>query len=675
MRCVWPAGSSQCRGCAARKVRCVEQMYGDIPRDTLPKTKTMRERIAELEWALNQLIQRIAALGLDTAGILQDLDFDLPLKSASLTPGASSTPTIRGTTSSFSNMALSDDLFADLDNAPLLSLLDNDILCSERSAFGPGVCGSHFGLEEKYNRILSEMRPLAPNPQTVAIILQHSRLQLCLLSKNFPSIHKLGPNGFDHVHREAVQHYLLEGFRSDDIATVTRVLITLATCIQQFPGGVDLGPPSVRESLDLLQRQYIDFAEAFLAPDEGIAGSIEGLECMLTQTRYYINAGTPRKAWVVFRRAATFAQLLGSLHSDPSDHQLDMRKRALWLQLWQVDKNVSLLLGLPYMLSTLPFEIESDIGGHAPLPPRVNFMFKLGEIAARVIDRNRQNQADVSYSATVEMDQDLERCKAIMPSSWWDTVPGPDMALEAVYDMCIVKFWYHILRAYIQLPFVLKSSTDPKHHFSRMAALESSREMIGIYEILRSIERPIISLCNMMDFQVLTAALIIILQLLGNPHLYTYQQQEQDWLAIDRLVRVMKRAAQDMPDTVAAQAARLLEDLMKLRHDVSGHHQSFHAVVPYFGEIRIRKRDLRLPQESPSMLSTAQTHATPNDPLQFQAPFDPLDTQMSLFDFNNFDFGLENSQVWPGTEQEWSSMVDFTLQDGWDWDWNETGPS
>lgn len=640
----------------------------------------MRQRIDELAGAICQILQRVDELGLDTAGILKDLDIDLPLQPSSKSGTETDTPSIPGASSSFANLAVSEDLRVSLDNAPLLALLDNDVLCSEKVAFMPSVqspisSGTHVGLGGKYSRILKDIRPLAPSSQTLSLLLRHNQLSICLFGKSFPRMDHLRPEGFDESQLEALRDYMLEAFQSEDVGTVTQVLISLATCIQQLPCGVQFGLLGLRDSLDQLQKQYMEFAEALLAPDEGIAGSVDGLDCLLAQVRFYINGGLPRKAWVIFRRAATFAQLLGSLHQSPSD-QLDMRKRGLWLQMWQMDKAISLLLGLPYMLTALPFKVDSNNSTSPGLPPRAVFAFKLGEIAAKVIDRNSRGQMDASYSATLEIDQDFERCKGIMPSSWWDALPGPDMALDAIHEMFTFKFWCHNLRNYIHLPFVLKSSTDPKCYFSSMTALESSRNMIRMYEILRDSERPAIRLCNMMDFQVLTAGLIIILQLLGNPPLYALQQQEQDWQIIYGLVRVMKYAAQSVPDGVAAQAVQLLEDLSKLRYDFSGSHQSFHAVVPYFGEIRIRRRNEGFPhplqpqQQHVSVAFPPQPGVVPQAPPQWEETINPVDAQIPLFDFNNFDFELDNSQVWPGPDQEWMSMVDFALQDGWDWDLN-----
>ena len=40
--------------------------------------------------------------------------------------------------------------------------------------------------------------------------------------------------------------------------------------------------------------------------------------------------------------------------------------------------------------------------------------------------------------------------------------------------------------------------------------------------------------------------------------------------------------------------------------------------------------------------------------------------QEPLVDYNDY-FSMDAPQAWTGVDPEWSSMVDFSLQDDWDW--------
>jgi len=397
------------------------------------------------------------------------------------------------------------------------------------------------------------------------------------------------------------------------------------------------------------------------------------VECLLTQVKFYLNAGLPRKAWVVFRRAATFAQLLGIQGHCSSNEEPDMRKIGVWLQLSQMDKSLSLLLGLSYMIPDVPFRTESDSRSPSSLPPMMDFTLRLAEVAKKIIDRNNQGHGKASISEALNLDEDLENSRNVLPSSWWNTAYDSLTPRETIYETSIVKFWYHNLRIYLHLPFIRRCLAGGEYQYSVHRAVQSSREMIQIYHVLRDSNRPIVRLCNAIDFQVLTAALVIILSLVNNPLVSDLAQQDQDWALIYSLTSIMSRVAQEMPDTVAAQATQLLEDFSKLRYDSTGNDETFHVVLPYFGEICIRRRHPAERVESaPQFFDDGLLEG-------IQAP-DPMgvgrsyaqEFELPLVDNTSY-FSMNAPASWPGLGQEWSSVVDFSLQDDWDWYFENIG--
>jgi hypothetical protein len=108
------------------------------------------------------------------------------------------------------------------------------------------------------------------------------------------------------------------------------MIICLAACIQQLPSGFDHTSACFTTPLDVLQRCYLESAEALLALDEGIVSGVDSVQCLLVLVRYYLNAGLPRKAWVVFRRALTFAQLLGGFHRWSFGGPSNAQRQATW---------------------------------------------------------------------------------------------------------------------------------------------------------------------------------------------------------------------------------------------------------------------------------------------------------------------------------------------------------
>src|ERR1700761_221142 len=76
IRCVWHEGSDICETCTVRKWPCTQQTYDTVPRAATPKTKRMRHRIADLEGALRQIVQRLEESDVDSEKILKGVDLD-----------------------------------------------------------------------------------------------------------------------------------------------------------------------------------------------------------------------------------------------------------------------------------------------------------------------------------------------------------------------------------------------------------------------------------------------------------------------------------------------------------------------------------------------------------------------------------------------------------------------
>lgn len=197
----------------------------------------------------------------------------------------------------------------------------------------------------------------------------------------------------------------------------------------------------------------------------------------------------------------------------------------------------------------------------------------------------------MDYLTTVKIDQEPEDCKRLMPPGWLDVVPRTVLPLDYIYDTTSCKFMFYNARKLLHLAFMLKTSTDPRYQFSRLAALEFSRAMIEACQILRNIERPIVTVCNILDFQTFTARMIILIDLFGYSQYssgHDTEQEKKDWEMVDVPTQSFNRLSEHKPCSIATQAAGVLEDLCIAR----GRHPDmsedvYGAIVPYFGKIRI----------------------------------------------------------------------------------------
>lgn len=103
----------------------------------------------------------------------------------------------------------------------------------------------------------------------------------------------------DSVHRLSKRHPIV----------VARALIYLVISIQQLPSSFDRGQFDF-SCTALMEKLYAAVSTKVLNDDE-LIGSIEGIECLLLQGIYHVNAARPRSAWLCIRRAITIGQLLG----------------------------------------------------------------------------------------------------------------------------------------------------------------------------------------------------------------------------------------------------------------------------------------------------------------------------------------------------------------------------
>ncbi|KAI9737810.1 MAG: hypothetical protein M1834_009179 [Cirrosporium novae-zelandiae] len=197
----------------------------------------------------------------------------------------------------------------------------------------------------------------------------------------------------------------------------------------------------------------------------------------------------------------------------------------------------------------------------------------------------------MDFLTTAKIDQELQDCKNTIPLDWWTTSPSIDMSLEKLHDMFRAKFCYHHVRRFLHLPFMLKVSSDIRYEYSRVVTLESSREMIKVYQILRNPQRPAITICDVVDYQAFTTSMSLIINLLTYSQSYVprdLQQDELDWDIIYNLKQYLRQFSEERPCSVATQAVRLLDDFCRARYGLPnpGDHIC-QVAIPYFRVVRV----------------------------------------------------------------------------------------
>ncbi|KAL8735016.1 MAG: hypothetical protein Q9166_001141 [cf. Caloplaca sp. 2 TL-2023] len=689
IRCVYEQNATTCTRCASKRLECTEQEYGDAKALGADKRKSMRERTNELEGMITQILTKLDSNAATTgpqgtetkvAKALRSLRTELlPSTTLSADVLAQGSTGLASPTSDKSDTAK--DGSRHFHNPPLLSLFDNAVLSKGNEQHGgeirePGST-SQRPMVEKNRRVLSALKSLTPSSHDIGLILRGSRQSLYLWQEalrdcSYKPVDKVDLDTFQRT-----QDFIQRSLQSENLSIVAQTYACLALTMQQLPGSFDFSTLNLPASPEALQDHYITAVETLMASDDGVSSTIEGLSCLIVQTKYYVNLGKPRKGWLTIRRALNFAQMLG-FHRQSYDGNdvATTTRRSIWLSIYLVERFLSMLLGYPS--ACLDGHFEGLLAGDKsdPTIDRQRFNVKLAVITGQIINRN-QDPKSMTVAATLKIDQDLEDARSMLPPTWWNP-PSESELLEAdSFDKFVSKMFFHNLRMLLHLPFMLKSSTDRRYEYSRIAALESGRDMINSYHCIRHPIRPLIAVCNVIDFQVFTAGMLLIIDLLGNPDSSSDRpdtgDSSADWNSIHGLISDLRQVVSGGKirgnTNVAVQALAVLEDLSKAKDGAECHlpNESYQAVIPYFGKIRIRwgkafrarkSSSSTTPSSTGQMPTPSDSTGTPNmnfgtDPkLSFDSYFQPLPGDM---------------QPWQDSGVDWSAINDFELLNDWNW--------
>ncbi|KAI4288243.1 MAG: hypothetical protein L6R35_002492 [Caloplaca aegaea] len=695
IRCIYEPDATICNRCISKQLSCTEQEYGDAKAIGADKRKSMRERTSELEGMINQILTKLdsntATSGPQdaeskAAEALRSLRTELlPSTTSGADVLAQESHRLASPSSEKSDKA--NENSRHFQNPPLLSLFDNSVLSKgnephDGDAREAGKA-SHQHVTDKHCRVLHALRSLMPNIDDIGVILRSSRESLRTWNDGIRacgfSYEPTAGRGQDAYLK--AQHFIHRSLHSGDISVVVQTFACLALTMQQVPGSIDTSALHLPAKPDALQDYYITAVETLMASDDGLASTIEGLSTLIVLTKYYVNLGKPRKGWLTIRRALNFAQMLG-FHRLPYHHNdaAMTRRTSIWLSIFQIERFLSLLLGYPS--ACLDAHYEGMLGGDSKdgsLDPQ-RFAVRLSMISGQIITRN-QDSNSMTVAMTLKIDQDLEEVRKILSSEWWNNEPAPEVGVGDVFDTFLAKSFFHNVRMLLHLPFMLKSSTDRRYEYSKIAALESSRDMIDNYHCLRHPARPLIAVCNVIDFQVFTAAMLLTINLLGasdSSNSSDSEQDSRDWDLVYGLMKDFKKVVIGEESRgnngVAAQALTVLEDLVKVRSCTESHapNETYQAVIPYFGKIRVRWGKRFRPRSSPSSSATT-TPSLPSasNPTQLPTPSDSACTPSSndaQLSFENYFQPLPGDmQPWQDQSIDWNAINEFELLNDWSW--------
>ncbi|KAK9243933.1 hypothetical protein V1506DRAFT_543067 [Lipomyces tetrasporus] len=441
------------------------------------------------------------------------------------------------------------------------------------------------------NEYLAALKALLPRIDDLLLILESTT--------NYWFIWPTKPPGHDEGNRSqfyggaaVVKDFILNSFESRQPLKIVKGILWLALCLQQVAADAiqhrkSFLPAPPQTLFDV----YIEAAEAVLAGVGESVASFDHLECLLLYTKLCSNMGKPQRAWFTVRRAVNCALLLG-IHR--SYQCRDPVQQSLWSQAWQMDRQLSSILGVPYSVSHPQPSIDPDP------PVVVRIMYHVNRIAGHISDRNQ----GLLNTPIEDIETEIQTCATLFPEEWWPVMPvEKDMSFDALYARQVCKMYFFQLRKTLRLPNMLKAFDDLRFEASREIAVEACRNMVSAYEVLRNSSKSALVICDLMDFITFNAALVITIHLLAPPGSRNTRRDEDDWQIITHLTQTFRQLRGAIECSVAQQAATLLEYLYTAHHGIDVGPAEYTAVIPWFGKIKVRSVPRRRETTTTSSLS------------------------------------------------------------------------
>ncbi|RAL61369.1 hypothetical protein DID88_009503 [Monilinia fructigena] len=684
---------SICSGCLSRGTTCLSQEYPE-EHDSSGGPQ-IGERLGRIELILDKLMTKMEQY--------EEEDNATKIHTPeSMGTGDLLTPFANNTSNRYESAT----------TVPILSLFDNPVLGRRENEGQPEIntpqsqsAGEKPSKQcrppTKIERIKDALMELLPSQEATNTLCFFSDCWLLMHSLTRHSAHlMLEPTGFNPNHS-----FNIPNIKKESPAAIAQTLLYIAVCLQQVPHGYDASKLGFSTSIEARVDKIISTVSGLVTSDDELVASTQGLECLILQGLFHMNAGNLRRAWLTFRRAMNIGQLMG-LHKreELGSTPLPPGGHHLWRSLMQADRYLSLLLGMPAGAGDsviLPHETFSN----PSIDHDLLFIRKLTNLAGGIINRNQCDHIH-AFANTKELDEKLENIGREMPSSWWD-VPNyietvtKDSKCAAQFDRIMSQIYYFQLESFLHLPFMVRAATERRFEYSKFTCLKSSREIIYRYLTIRRSGTKSFC-CKVVDFGAFTACVTLLLSVLeippvGGDNIAIQVQKQSDKELVQTVLGIMSECAME-EDIMAIQSVDVIKKLLEST-STSG---NLRLTIPYFGTISIARTPAlssapatNITQSStPSTANQSLSNATPNT-IPNLIPGEPQQTTQNQFDptscpwaaqpivsFKSSQFPpLEPEQQvedWSGLQEDntlfFDSLLNTDLEGNWNLHWGNKLP-
>ncbi|CAK7223443.1 hypothetical protein SBRCBS47491_005207 [Sporothrix bragantina] len=608
VRCTFAnPGDAVCIGCTKRCLPCVSQEFPEDQSTATVKSRLVGDRIVRVEAMIQQLVHQQSSQQIPQTQPRPALPSQLASQLPAHRRSREHSPDNHTTASSASATAVS--------NMPTPAASDTSTAVSfggPPTSLVAKVSASHHN--KSYEELSAALLDVYPPQQDLDLIASCAQTAYNYYQIVFRSQQDIQQSGFWLPDELRIRYT-----PQTHPVVIARQMLVIAMVLQ----GSD--PMAQKELNDLsepvrgITTRLGETAARLVTSNDALldtVGTLDGLECIMIEAMYRGNGGRLRRAWLTWRRALSLAQLMcipRRPHRNPSStsettapgvgmpvsstftslsmtrtHSLD--PQFLWYRILSAERFLCLLLGLPQAAFEAPIASNEVLRNETPMGLLEQ---KLSMITSYILDRNDRGPRHDDYTITEQIDREMQRIAATLPSRWW---LGPNMAAvppgdhdQSVWEMVRLTnqvLYYNILNQ-LHLPYMLhpQSSSGPitaadqrRLEYSRTASVSASREVLSRYVLFRSFNHSACC-CRLLEFFALMASLTLILVHIDG-HRHTAQNgPASNVLAHQRVSdRAMMEEALDSmdlvgklneEDTISETSVDLLRQLLAIEADTA----------------------------------------------------------------------------------------------------------
>ncbi|KAL3473853.1 hypothetical protein BJX99DRAFT_190369 [Aspergillus californicus] len=585
VRCVrMPDDAPICRQCTERNTTCLAQTSSPRPRQThrLPS----RYRIAQLESQVNRLTKIVSGFEGHLGG-----QSSIPPDNKADTPGSEN---------SDAESSASEILIAE-EPSQIRSLFQNDWLSVDTRRQDEH---RQERREKASAHLLESVRPalqkLIPSKEEMGdmMICTYDWLQM---------IHSMLPQpSVPSSHQELLQRYEEMCGPDVDVVALASWLLTLAITAQQVS---QQGHRTDAEATNAQRRIHFsrvvsDVVESMVMTHDRLVGTLPGLGMSIHFIRLQMGRGNPQRAWLKLRHVVAIAELMGlpkaaqlariKKSNGTIDEVVQNEKVQLWDLICTIDRLAGMLINLPPYTRRYPLITPSTITIDGVVQTSV-YIRRLVDITPKIHDMEElsatQGSTTKLYTSALEIAREARELASQTPKSWWII----SMADELRPDH-IVQFIHYAIVMKAHLPVAIRQDHSEEYLYSRLACMDACESVANRYQFLRRKLPSGFFTLRLLDLQVFTAMVLLLLTSHNCPSL-DRRSFQIDKVRLEGVVaQVINLMEEKSKDGVGsdfaergAKTIRALRDLLQQDDANIARVQELTVNVPLMGKIHIRR--------------------------------------------------------------------------------------